>query len=374
MIHHSLTTLLCGVAVLSLSATLAVGQGRTTVGGLQAGDQVSGASTELRGLVVSDGESTLPRTPWGNPDLQGIWNNSTTTPFERLTASEQERGRLAQEPVRRATGGTGAAWIERAEGLERESLIVDPPDGRIPMTDAAMARLIAREHARRDRGEADSWLDRNSWERCISRTLPIAMIPNIYNANYQILQTPTHIAILIEMIHEARIIPLDGRPHASDGIRQWLGDSRGSWDGDTLVVETVHFNDRLDGGDLQPSHIIQTTHRGPGDTLRLVERFTPIDANTIDYRVTVEDQETYTQPYTVAIPMHRRDASDPLNHLFEYACHEGNHAMVNLLTAGRADEQTALDAAALVRQQRIDAGHPGVREPAVPFVAVEPRE
>ena len=178
----------------------------------------------------------------------------------------------------------------------------------------------------------------------------------------------------MEMIHEARIIPLDGRPHAADGIRQWLGDGRGHWEGDTLVVETIHFNDRLDGGDLQPSHIIQTTHRASGKTLRLVERFTLIDANTIDYRFTVEDPQAYTRPYTVAIPMRRRDAGDLLNHLFEYACHEGNHAMVNLLKAGRADEQAALDAAALVRQQRIEAGHPGLREPAVPIVPSAPRQ
>ena len=131
---------------------------------------------------------------------------------------------------------------------------------------------------------------------------------------------------------------------------------------------TERFHGRLDGGDYQPSHIIQTGHRGPGDTLRLVERFRIIDANTIDYQFTVEDPETYSSPYTVAIPMTRRDTSDPLNHLFEYACHEGNHGMLNLLTGARADEDLALTAAALVSQQRQDAGHPGIREPAVPIV------
>ena len=217
MIHHSLTTLLCGVAVLSLSATLAVGQGRTTVGGLPAGDQVSGASTELRGLVVSDGESTLPRTPWGNPDLQGIWNNSTTTPFERLTAAEQERGRLAQEPGRRATGGTGAAWIERAEGLERESLIVDPPDGRMPaLTPAARMTRETRAARRRDQ-PADSWRDRGLWERWLTRGVP--RVPNNYNSNMLILQTPTTVVILNEMINETRVVYLDDRPHISMNIR-----------------------------------------------------------------------------------------------------------------------------------------------------------
>jgi hypothetical protein len=235
------------------------------------------------------------------------------------------------------------------------------------MTRQGVQRLIDRERARAGRGEADSWLDRNTWERCISRTLPTAMIPTVYNANYQIFQTPDHFVLVMEMIHQARIVPIDGRPHASDDIRQWLGDARGHWEGDTLVVETVHFNDQLDGGEYQPSHVTPTGPRGSGETLRVVERFTPTDANTIDYRVTVEDPETFARPYTAAIPM-QRSATDVT--LFEYACHEGNHAMVNLLHAGRADEQQALDAAALVSRQRVEAGHPGVREPAVPFAPI----
>ena len=199
-----------------------------------------------------------PRTPWGAPDLQGIWNNSTTTPLEQMTAEEIAQGRAAQRPVFEATRGTGAAFPEQRGPLEQPSLIVDPPDGRISMTDGAVRRLIDRENARAGRGESDSWLDRNSWERCLTRTLPVGMIPNLYNANYQIFQTPDYLVLVMEMIHEARIIPLDGRPHAADGIRQWLGDSRGHWEGETLVVETLHFNDKLDGGDYQPSHILQT--------------------------------------------------------------------------------------------------------------------
>ena len=327
---------------------------------------VVGAITVLS-LAQSVAGQAVPRTPWGHPDLQGIWNNSTTTPLEERTAEERAQGRAAQRPVIEATRGTGAAFPEQKGPLDRAALIVDPPNARISMTPQAIQRLIDRENARAGRGESDSWLDRNTWERCISRTLPIAMIPNLYNANYQIFQTPNHLVLLVEMIHEARIIPLNGGPHASDTIRQWLGDSRGHWEGDTLVVETVHFNNKLDGGDYQPSHILQTGHRGPGGTLRLVERFTLIDADTIDYRFTVEDPQTYTRPYTAAIPMNRSD-SDVV--LFEYACHEGNYGMVNLLHAGRADEQQALDLARLVSQQRKNAGHPGVREPAVPFAPV----
>ena len=330
----------------------------------------SGAAVGISGLLDRVEGGKIPRTPWGTPDLRGVWNNSNRTPLERRTASEIERGQLAQAPVIEATRGTGAGWIEQVTEADREALIVDPPDGRIPaLLPAARQRLIDRENARAGRGEADSWLDRNSWERCITRTLPIAMIPNIYNANYQIFQTQDHVVVLMEMIHEARIIPLDDRPPVADGIRQWLGDSRGRWEGDTLVVETERFNNRLDGGEYQPSHIIQTTHRGPGGTLRLVERFRMLDANTIDYRFTVEDPTTYTGPFTVSLPMTRRDTvGDPLNHLFEYACHEGNHGMMNLLSAGRADEEQALEAAARVSRQRKEAGHPGVREPAVPFV------
>ena len=160
----------------------------------------------------------------GIRNLQGVWNNSTSTPLERLTEAEIERGRLARQPVIEATRGTGAGWSERAGDLERESLVIDPPDGRIPsLLPAAKQRLIDRENAREGRGEGDSWLDRNSWERCITRTMPVTMIPNAYNANYQILQTPDHVVIQIEMIHESRIIPLDGRPHVADGVRQWLG-------------------------------------------------------------------------------------------------------------------------------------------------------
>ena len=327
------------------------------------------ALTQWRPARLTADGSEIPRTAWGVPDLQGLWNNSATTPLEHLTDEERARGRRTQLPVILATQGTGASWTELEGTIGRESLIVDPPDGRIRMTQQGVQRLIDRENARAGRGEADSWLDRNNWERCISRTLPTAMVPAHYNANYQIFQTPDYVALVMEMIHEARIVPLDGRPHASRAIRQWLGDGRGHWAGDTLVVETLHFNGKVDGGDYQPSHVIPNGPRGSGETLRLIERFTLVNANTIDYQVTVDDPQTYAVPYTVAIPMHR---SAPDVTLFEYACHEGNYAMVNLLRAGRADEQQAIDAAALVSRQRIEAGHPGVREWAVPFAPIPP--
>ena len=172
---------------------------------------VLAAGAVLALSVPANAGQDLPRTPWGAPDLQGIWNNSTTTPLEQLTDEERAQGRAAQRPVIEATRGTGAAFPEQRGPLDHPSLIVDPPNGRMSMTPQAVQRLIARENARSGRGESDSWLDRNSWERCLTRTLPVAMIPNLYNANYQIFQTPDYLVLVMEMIHEARIIPLDGR-------------------------------------------------------------------------------------------------------------------------------------------------------------------
>jgi hypothetical protein len=189
-------------------------------------------------------------------------------------------------------------------------------------------------------------------------------MPAVYGNGARIVQTPNAVVISYEMVHDTRVIPLDNRPPLSDDIHLFMGDSRGHWEGDTLVVETTNFNDRLDGGPLQPSHVIQTGYRGSGETLRLVERFRRVDATTIDYRFTVDDPVTFSKPYTVAIPM-RKSAETGIP---EYACHEGNYGMPNLLKAGRANEKQAIDAAALVRQQRINGGHPGIREPAAPIV------
>lgn len=337
-----------------------------------------------------------PRTPWGHPDLQGIWDTASGIPLERpkelgtkavLSAAEiaaqrdqAERRRLELEKTNSdlhqskadaskltptQLAGIVGPSVDFNPGLPdkrsasaRTSLIVDPPDGRIPpLTPEARQRLERREAARSHRGEGDSWEDRNSWERCITRTLPLAML-STYNSNYQILQTPAFVAIVVEMIHEARIIPLDGRPRLGQRISQWLGDSRGHWDGDTLVVETTNFVDKLDGGSVMPSHPnIVFTHRGPGDTLRLVERFTRVDEHTIDYQFTLDDPKTYTRPWTASVPM--RNDGTPAG-IFEYACHEGNAAMEHMLKAARANEGAALDAAHSESRERIEAGQPGV--------------
>lgn len=338
----------------------------------------------------------VPRTPWGHPDLQGIWDTASGIPFERaktlgnkavLTADEIKAQREQEAKRRKATEDQNAAVratpsiaakltptelagivgpsVDFSPGLPtnratsaRTSLIVDPPDGRIPpLTPEAMARLKAREEARAHRGEGDSWEDRNSWERCITRTLPLNML-STYNSNYQFFQTPTHVVILVEMIHEARIIPLDGRPHLRPGLQQWLGDSRGRWEGDTLVVETTNFAPKLDGGTIMPSHPnIVFTHRGSGETLTLVERFTRVDAHTINYEFTLNDPKTYTRPWTALVPM-KSDGTPKT--VFEYACHEGNLGMKHLLTSARADEEGALAAARAEAAERIGAGQPGV--------------
>jgi hypothetical protein len=319
---------------------------------------VSLSPAPLAGQAPSSGGSktaagktwTPPRTPDGQPDLQGVWNYSTLTPLERpselggkqvLTdeeAAEFEKRRLeVTNPDRRdAAGlqfnGVPSSDIDRAYNEfwydygtkiianRRTSLLVDPPSGKIPsFTPEAQQRTAARTEGRRGRGPADSWEDRSLGERCILGSLP--KFPTAYNNNYQIFQAPGYVAILQEMMHEARIIPLDRRPHLSQNVRQWLGDSRGRWEGNTLVVETTNFTD-------------QTNFRGSTRNLKLVERLTRVAADTIDYQVTIEDPRTWTSPWTVAFPMTKTQ-----DNLYEYACHEGNYGMVGILSGARAQEQ-----------------------------------
>lgn len=310
------------------------------------------AAISVGGLAVAPaaGQATpktrpSARTPWGDPDLQGLWTNATITPFERprelgakevLTEEEAavfERQTLrARDADSRTGAGTEADvalaynqfWYDRGTkvvGTRRTSLVVDPPDGRIPaLTPEAQARADARAAARR-RSPADGPEDRSLVERCILWTAGPPMLPGGYNNNYQILQTPGYVVILVEMIHDVRIIPLDGRPHAAQNIRQWLGDSRGRWDGNTLVVETTNFTSK-------------TNFRGSGEALRLTERFTRVDADTINYEFTVDDPASFARPWTAAIPMTKTEGP-----IFEYACHEGNYGMTNLLSGARAGEK-----------------------------------
>ena len=286
-----------------------------------------------------------PRTPWGDPDLQGLWTNATVTPFERpanlsgkavLTqeeAAEFERQTNQARDADNRGGGTDADlgraynqfWYDRGTkvvGTRRTSLVTDPPDGRVPaLTPAAQSRADRRAESRR-RSPADGPEDRSLVERCIVwPTAGPPMVPSAYNNNYQILQAPGYVAILIEMIHDVRIIPLDGRPHAQQAIRQWMGDSRGRWDGNTLIVTTTNFTDK-------------TLFRGSSANLKIVERFTRVDPDTLDYQFTIDDPESFTRSWTAAVPMTKTDGP-----IFEYACHEGNYGMTNLLKGARAEDK-----------------------------------
>jgi hypothetical protein len=289
----------------------------------------------------------VPRTPWGDPDLQGIWNDSTTTPLERpasargkefLTARETaERDQRAERtaddaPAAGDPGTYNGFWFDRGKSLTRTSLIVDPPDGRLPpYTPDAKKRLASRAESRRRQGPepADGPEDRNLAERCITRGAP--KLPGGYNNNFQIVQTPQYVAILQEMIHEVRIIPLDKRPHIDSRIRLWLGDSRAHWDGNTLVVDTTNYDKRI----VDNSFNCCT---GAGANLHVTERFTRVDADTIDFRYTVDDPTTWTKSWTADVPMTRTD--EPI---YEYACHEGNYGLAGILRGARVLEKVTSD-------------------------------
>jgi hypothetical protein len=286
------------------------------------------------------------RTPDGQPDLQGIWSNATITPFERpkelagkeffteQEATEYEK-RIVQEGNRDLRGRDADAdlkgaynelWFDRGTKVvptRRTSLVVDPPDGKVPpLTPEAQKMAAIREEIARRPPEGPE--DLPLLVRCLVwPTVGPPMIPTAYNNNYQILQTPGYVTILTEMIHDVRIIPLDGRPHIPENIRQWLGDSRGRWQGNTLVVDTTNFTEK--------------THFSDSDrNLHLIERFTRTDANTILYQFTVDDPTAFTRPWKGEVPLTR--APGPI---YEYACHEGNYSMENMLKGARAQEKEA---------------------------------
>ncbi len=321
-----------------------------------AGQPGAGQTTAV--LAKADAGSaktwTPPRTPDGQPDIQGIWTNSTMTPLERPKALGSKEFFTAEEAAEREQSLRQALSTDRRDGpaevdvnrsynelfrerghlLLRTSLIVDPPDGRLPaLTPEARERENARAEDRRKRGPdpADSWEDRNLAERCITRGAP--KLPGMYNNNVHIFQTRGYVAILQEMIHEVRFIRLDGSPHLDPKIRLWMGDSIGHWEGDTLVVDTTNFNPKIISNSFNCCP-------GEGANLHVVERFRRVDPDTIDYRYTVDDPTTYTRPWTAAVPMTRTEGP-----LFEYACHEGNYAMTDILAGARAKEKAAQEAA-----------------------------
>ncbi len=290
------------------------------------------------------------RTAWGDPDLQGTWTNVTATPLERPRAlegkqvlTEEERAErfrqftqeITTDTVPRAgsTGSHNEYWRERGTFLHRTSLLVDPPNGRLPALTAEGQEAQSRQAAAWRTSPADGPESRDLFERCVTRGLPGTMMGNFYNHNYQILQTADYVVIFAEMIHDARVIPLDGRPHVGRQIGQWLGDSRGRWDGDTLVVETTNLR-AVDQTTISRGLGVITL--GTSAVARVIERFTRLDADTIDYQVTVDDPALYTAPWTAAVPMTTRQGP-----LFEYACHEGNYGLTGILAGHRVEERTA---------------------------------
>jgi hypothetical protein len=296
---------------------------------------------------ANPGSYVPPRTSWGAPDLQGVWNNGTITPLERPSGAGEKEAlsdeevasadseaasradRRPSDPLADVALAYNAFWWDRGKSIGRTSLIVDPSDGHLPaLTPEGQKRRDARAAARREHGPADTWEDRSYQERCLLYH-GVPPMPTGYNNNYQIVQTPEYVAIVHEMIHEIRIIPVDGRPHLSGAIRQWMGDSRGRWEGSTLVVETTDYSGKIDSFRFPAS----------SDTLRVVERFTRVGPNKIDYRFTVEDPTTYTKPWTAVLPMTKVQ-----DQLYEYACHEGNYGMFGILSGERAQEAAAANA------------------------------
>jgi len=286
-------------------------------------------------------EWTQTRTAWGDPDIQGIWNNVTATRLER-PADLSERNILTDEEAaeysqsivnirdealaRPHIGYNVNIWFESSDSLSgnRTSLLIDPPTGQLPPLTSLAKKVAEAEAEARRMSPADTWWDRGPYERCVSRGLPGAMMPGFYNHNYQILQTPNYVVILVEMIHDARIIPLDGRSRIDTGIKQWLGDSRGHWEGNTLVVETTN----LPHVDRRNVAVFGTSEQG-----RVIERFTKLDSGFMDYHVTVDDPVTFTDTWTASIPMTLVDGP-----LYEYACHEGNYGLPNILAGHRREE------------------------------------
>ena len=305
------------------------------------------ASIAAQGPARAATRWTPPRTADGAPDLQGVWNTSTLTPLERpaefagkpfLTeaevaayeqrmAVENNRDRRDSSPQADVGGAYNDFWFERGSRVvpsRRTSLITDPADGRVPpLTPEAQRKAAERAEYRRLHA-ADGPEDLGLPVRCLLwPTAGPPMLPGGYNNNYQIVQGPGYVMIIVEMIHDARIIPTDGRPHLPKHVRQWMGDSRGRWEGTTLVVETTNFTDK-------------TAFRGSSENLRVIERFTRSGPDQILYQFTVEDPASFTRPWSAELPMRRID--EPL---YEYACHEGNYGMEGILSGARTDEAKA---------------------------------
>ena len=286
----------------------------------------------LTGTTAAQTTPPELHTPWGHPDLQGTWSYATVTPLQRpaalgdkthYTPEEAEQARLRAEAESADIPGDPIGWYDKGDVTPdlRTSLIIDPPDGRLPLTDFARQQQ-AELNAWREAHLAASWLDRTAWDRCITYH-GVPPVSTGYNNAFMIVQTPDTVAIYSETIHDVRIIPLDGRPQLDSRIPQWNGSSRGRWEGDTLVVETTNYS-------------AKTELRFPSSAnTRAIERFTRVSEDLMDYSFTIEDPQIYTRPWTAERPMPR--LTDYI--IYEYACHEGNRSLYNLLRGARIQEE-----------------------------------
>ena len=307
------------------------------------------------GLVGAQSQDYIvPRTPDGQPDLQGLWTNDTITPMERpaslqgraflsedeITAMEQnlaERRTLADDNIEVTVGGNvggyNQVWLDSGDTVlstGQTSLIVDPPNGRAPLRESAAAvRDYYFAHVE------DDYIYSTVWDRCLTRGVPGSMLPAGYNNAYRFIQTPDTFTIVHEMIHDVRVIHLNKDEHIDNKVKLYMGDSVAKWEGDTLVVETANYNDR---GMIASSSAGARLKGVPvTEDLHVVERFTRVSDNTVMWSATITDPEIYTQPFTISMPLTRDDEYV----MYEYACHEGNYAIPNILNAGRAREQQA---------------------------------
>ena len=291
----------------------------------------------------------MPRTSWGDPAIEGTYTNKDEngTPFERpddlagklredfgpaemaaLNAQRQEAARARAPTIGGSAGeDTGAGpphWYEHLGAVNAHPwFVVEPESGKIPpLTEEGQARQAAQRAAMAKRDRPDTYTDLNLYDRCITIGLPGSMMPMIYGNAYDITQAPGYVTIRYEMVHEARVIPLDGVPHVAPEVRSYMGDARGHWDGDTLVVETTNLRDGA-------------AYRNASANLKITERFTPVDADTLRWEVRFDDPATWTTPWAFSMPLKRNAESAP----FEYACHEGNRGLHNILSAARAAER-----------------------------------
>jgi len=320
-----------GLGLLGLLG-LAVANGEMTV-------VVSGQSTAPQAAAAKPKSFATPKTPWGHPDLQGVWTSDDmlSIPMERpeqfagraeLTdeefADRAKRDQAALERNKKAVGAFRGDVGSRS--FRQTSRVIEPADGRVPPITPEAQRRVDSRQARRSNAPS-SWEDRSLYDRCITRGILGSTLPVIYGNGNQILQTPTSVVINYEMVHDTRVIPLDGRPHVGHAVRLDMGDARGHWEGSTLVVETTNFGDR------------SAYRNANAATLRLVERFTPTAPGRIEWAVTVDDPMTWTRRWTFAMPLTMNDREPVL----EFACHEGNYAVPNILSAARSGERNKTD-------------------------------